>query len=884
MPPVTPPTLVLGEASTLVMLGVSVALWIGARYLYPKKRSQASGFDTLKTALTTRGSRLSLQVGSDRVKDPIINWIGDREVRQESVGGGGGGKGGGGARGSDVQAVYYEGASVLLRIGPGFRLNRIIVSGEVLWTGPIDRFSTPSGSTITTSRGSFVIYWGEVDGPIDEVLASSDRIGIASCWPFMFRIRWVDFKLGSSPTWPDIHYEVDIEGGTPLSQSSLILQATDETYQDSGVNPAHIAFQLVTAPWPHGAGLTGVLDQASLESCGVLAEAEHTPARFVSGSGDTVADGLGRLMQDFGWMLVQEGGVLLLRPIREASYYPEFSDDDIVSPAPAISTSQGMQSVNRSVYLYEDRTLAYTQKEISFTDDADFEFRAVKEANVDMPSIIDKVTATKMAKRLFVLSTADVSQIEVTLGMTARSLIPGSTFRLASYGNLRVTSIRRQQDTGDILVNATGDSFATEDSGYLGLGSDGGSGLGIPVQDLAFSVYELPYSYVGDNIALGVVRIRGSRSSGASSIWASLDGSTYFTPGQQQAFAFGGPLRSGLSESTLPIVDEGPIFSALNSDVNSAIDLSGDVNGWLSGRQMALINDELFFVQKITPVGGSDYRLDGLIRACLGTLPGRHQVGSTVYIFSQNNVQPLSDPALTVGSTVLVKSVPAGIDINEVVSDSETIDGLARAPYPVRNLGSIYRMGGEYGSVVSAFGDTIRIAGDWSRKYKTGMWIQIAKDYGATHKEFYQISAVSYSAGYTDLTTTYTILHSHESGDRAYVANTGSSVFSQTLDTVLTWTFANRFMDGQAAGEQGYGVPISNRDPVAEGSFVLQVLSSGGGPIREVVINSSFPSFRYTQAMMTLDFGTTPDYIVFRVKNVLGAFSSAWSQVRLVKE
>lgn len=877
------PTLIVGEVSTGVMLGVSVALWVGARLLYPKKRQQASGFDTVKTALTARGSRLSLQIGSDRIKDPILNWIGDREVRQESVGGRGG-KGGGAARGSQTQAVYYESASVLLRVGPGFRLNRIIVAGEVLWTGPIDRYSTPSGSTISTARGSFVIYWGELDGPIDTVLADPSRLGIASCWPFMFRIRWVSFKLGSSATWPDIHYEADIYGGTALSRSSQFLNETDPAFADSGPNPAHMAFQLVTADWPHGAGLTGVLDQNSLETCGTLAEAEHTPARFVSGSGDSVGEGLSRLMQDFGWMLVQDGPVLLFRPIREASYYPSFSDDDIISPAPSISTSQGLSGINRSVYLYEDRTLAYTQKDISFTDDADFEFRAVKENDVTLASIIDKVTATKMAKRLFLQSTSDVSQIEVTLGMTARSLIPGSAFSLTSYGNLRVTSVRKRIDSGSLVVNATTDSFSTADSGYLGLGSDSGSGFGIPVPDLAFSVYELPHAYVGDTIALGVVRIRGSRSSGSSQVWTSLDGATYFTPGQQRSYAFGGPLRDSMSEFTDPIVDTGPIFSSLNTDISDALDLSGDTTAWLSGRQMALIGDELFFVKKITPVGGNDYRLDGLIRACLGTLPSRHQVGETVYVFSQNVVQPLTDPSFTVGSTVRVKSVPDGIDIDSVASDSETIDGLARAPYPVRNLGAIRRMGGEYSSVVSAFGVTIRVSGDWSRKYKAGMWIQVAKDYGATHKEFYQITAVSYAAGATDLTTSSTITHTHESVDRVYVANCGCMSYSQTIDTVLSWTFSNRFSDGQAAGEQGYGVPISNRDPVSEGSFVLQVLSALGGVIREVSIDSDYPSFRYTQAMISLDFGTAPESIQFRVKNVLGAYSSPWTQVRLTKE
>lgn len=202
----------------LVLLVVAVGLSLLAGYLLQKKQKNLTK-DDKPTTIATRGAYCPFVLGLRRI-GPIFTWAGDRRSAKEKVEGGKGGAFGG----SPKQDVYYERGWHWLCVGPARALRRIYQQGKVIFEGPITPFSHPSGSRIDLGKeGVFEIYWGEETQPTNTDLGVSTRVGITSRWPFMFYVFWDEKRLGPSPAWPLLDYEIEVN--TP--DSAAIVTRTD---------------------------------------------------------------------------------------------------------------------------------------------------------------------------------------------------------------------------------------------------------------------------------------------------------------------------------------------------------------------------------------------------------------------------------------------------------------------------------------------------------------------------------------------------------------------------------------------------------------------------------------------------------------------------------
>lgn len=210
----------LADATTIVLFVLSIALSALANYLLrPKDKNVAR--DDKPTSLAERGSFIPY-VSGRRMVGPLFCWAGDRTIVKESVGGG---KGGGKKQKTNV---YYEGAVHALCVGPAKRLHRIRQHGKEIFSGPIDAASHPSGTIVDLGvEGRFKIYWGEATQPVDADLSAASRIGVASRWPYVAYVFWVQKRLGSSPQWPLLDYDVEVAPtGTRLVESSTYTPPT----------------------------------------------------------------------------------------------------------------------------------------------------------------------------------------------------------------------------------------------------------------------------------------------------------------------------------------------------------------------------------------------------------------------------------------------------------------------------------------------------------------------------------------------------------------------------------------------------------------------------------------------------------------------------------
>lgn len=208
---------------TLISFALSYA---AARLLRPKDKSLAR--DEKPTTTSERGTRIPLLLGRDKV-GPVIGWAGDRSIKKERLQGGKSLEG-------PKQNVYYERSWHQLLVGPTHRLHRVRQHGKVIFRGPIDSVSHPSGSTLSCGKeGSFRIFWGEPDQPINgppdfvlsDSLAAASRVSIASAWPWITYVDWISKRLGPSPTWQLLDYELECRPtASPLSGSSPWIEPT----------------------------------------------------------------------------------------------------------------------------------------------------------------------------------------------------------------------------------------------------------------------------------------------------------------------------------------------------------------------------------------------------------------------------------------------------------------------------------------------------------------------------------------------------------------------------------------------------------------------------------------------------------------------------------
>lgn len=213
------PQVSFAYAQIAYMLIAFAMAYIAGQLLAKKRKSPID--DDKPTTLTRRGSYTPWVMGIRRI-GPVFAWAGDRQIKQESAGGG---KGfGGGAE----QDIWYESGWHQLGPGPCHALHQIIKQGQVIFQGPITVDSHPSGTVVDLGKeGSFAIYWGEEDQPVNVLLGDTARVGITSRWPFMCYVHWIEHRLGTAPQWSIVDYVMEKRPTTvTLTQTSGYIAPT----------------------------------------------------------------------------------------------------------------------------------------------------------------------------------------------------------------------------------------------------------------------------------------------------------------------------------------------------------------------------------------------------------------------------------------------------------------------------------------------------------------------------------------------------------------------------------------------------------------------------------------------------------------------------------
>lgn len=642
--------------SFIAMLAIAGGLSLAARALNKPKTKRTTP-DNKQYPQSNRGEYVPLLLGRRRLA-PTFMRVGDRKAHTRTEG-----------------YVYTEQAAHVLCIGPAHALHGIYVQGQRIWpliggesiyrTGP-DAVANGTEFTCRGEHGTFRIYWGDRNQPVNTELAALMG-GIQSRWPYLTYIQWCPKHLGYAPQWPEIVYDIETRVQyAGLSNSASWLEDTGSGRHDFGPNPAHALWQLISAPYPHGAGVSpAYLDIAAFEELGEVLEAEHLPCHVLAAGGEEAVQKVGEILVDCGIALPQVARRLVPIALRAlaAEDVIEIDDDALVPPDPEVVRAHDETTPDRVNFTFADISNAFRDQALSRPDDAmAISRRRPKEVPVPLPTVIARRIALKVANRrsLELMANGQVYRMDVTRG--ARRLRPGQGFSVPGIGALRVATIQLSGDTTKAKISAIVDPYTFEPSSHAPVWVDG-SGVAAddldPEPDVAVKVLVNPVP-AGSATELWVLRARANAQVTGALVYVGTDGVTYGRYGRQVQAAAGGTLTATLAAAA---TDSDPAypFTPFNTDIVDVLDLTG-TGDWADGVQIAVIGSEICFLRNVTAVGAG-YTLNGLIRGQLGTSAVEHAAGTQVFIIPRASLSGITGPLIKPGRTLYIKTRPYSFDV-----------------------------------------------------------------------------------------------------------------------------------------------------------------------------------------------------------------------------
>lgn len=662
------------EAGIILALVFAVGLALLAGLLL-RPKGTGLGPEAAPNTATERGAFVPVVIGIRRV-GPVVLWVGDRRTAEEDVPNGG--KGGLFGGDTPTQRIYYEKGVHALAIGPASRLLGIYVDGVLIpnSTG-IDNIDSPSGTSFTfPTYGTMRIYWGTLTHPAGPALLPQ-ILGIASNGPYIMRVEWDEYRLGTSARWPTIEYVVEVQ----CIQGTLVVN--NPIVPINNTNPASAFLQLFTAKYPHGGGMfDDWLDFQSVEDFGDLAFTEGVGVNMVLKDGKTVEAAIGDIISDMSCVLPECKGVISIYPIREITTAVEVLDNDLIQPPIEEIQKQHLSILGDAlVYEYTDREHGYRTGTIDVDDDSIGALRNQRKTKkISMKTITSRDVASIVAARRQIedLDTATGIKLKGLRGL--RAALPGQPFDLPGIGRVRMLSYKLRWSDPTVELELLKDPFDQAPIPFDDPSIPGGTVTDVLAPDLRFDVFELPFLTSPGINALAIFRHRANKSIFFSLIHVSADGINYEPSGSQSTSCAGGLLKADFAPITrMPIIEDGPIILIDdNGDEDLPVNLSAVPSDWIRGAQYMVIgrdqSAEVFYVREwVEVVADTEWQAKGLVRARFNkglasprfydeSMYRRFLEGEPCYIIKFSDISLNTGGLIVTGGANFVKSQPGNLE------------------------------------------------------------------------------------------------------------------------------------------------------------------------------------------------------------------------------
>ena len=653
---------------TLIMFAVS---FFASIFLAPKpdlENARPGKLGDIRWPIADEGSPCPIIFGRVRLRSPNCIWYGNFRTRATKK------KVKTGVFSSEKVTTgyrYYVGFHLALCLGPGVVLKKIWAEKKVLWQSGVGVGPSPAGFSISKSgifggskrgggfSGYCTFYGGEFSQARNSYLESAigaDVPGYAGISHIVFHRPYI----GTSPSLRPLSFELerypdelgldpgDIEIGEDLNPMEILYAALTEEWGGVGADPANID----TTSWI-AAGAT-------------LATEGNGMSLIVSAANDAKAV-VEEVLRQVDGILYQdpETGKIVVKLIREdyvVGDLPVFNESNVRSVQDFSRTSWA-ETVNqvRVTFTYRDKKY---EKAAAFAQDmANINMQGrIRSATISFPGCTEGSTAVTLATR-------ELSQLSVPLfkavletNREGSQLRPGSPFVFSwdDYGLDSAVMRCQRFDLGKLLkgkvvINVLQDKFAASNTLYTDPEDTLWDEIPRTVVDITdFKAMECPYWVLQ--------QIDDLEIPADSAFWWGLARN----PGEMQTFDFVTSDDNFIDDTVVDLDQpnfthsallEGNLYANMGQP-NGVIDkitiretdpspdeYSGwweeediledtDTNGVREGRNLCVINGELFSYETHTGLGDGVYELETVRRALLDTQFGDHVDGDVIYFMN----------------------------------------------------------------------------------------------------------------------------------------------------------------------------------------------------------------------------------------------------------
>jgi hypothetical protein len=468
----------------------------------------------------------------------------------------------------------------------------------------------------------------------------------------------------------------------------------------SGVNPAAAIWQMLFEPFPFGMGMNQKYFE--LSDFDALAELfaedgdEPFPCQVSLSAGKSFKEGIGYILQDAGisWWIDADTGKYRFTAVRE----PEVGEDPIAILSSDyketdldVKYDYSTLSAKNIVYGFDDINRRFNRTTIRESDDGTLKLSDdPNSTKIELNSVTDFNTATIVSSRRS-QEKQEQESIPVTLPEAFTNIPLGGLYTIEGLdGEYRLRT--KTYDTKSYQVKAqfvkdvysiTNDFVEQEQiliqNALLG-----------PYPDPLVNILEVNRAFSADQNGVIITKVRAHGQVSSSDIYLSPDNTSYNRIAGPVGFATGGRLLEDLPDTDPTLIDDGPLISNVGPDILEVADLTSSEEIWRSGSQVCVINTEVFFLRSILVVAEGQYRLQGLIRARVGTSIENHLIGDDVYILPSSLFVASNPTYLAKGADIYAKTLPrtanASLTLDQVDEVSLTYQGGGFRPLPVSNL------------------------------------------------------------------------------------------------------------------------------------------------------------------------------------------------------
>lgn len=425
-----------------------------------------------------------------------------------------------------------------------------------------------------------------------------------------------------------------------------------------------------------------------------LAETEGQAASVILNDGDEAETAIGVILQDCGmFMPMMCNGKLGFVPIRDTA--PEdlivIDQDQVLPPVAEVERVHADQHLDRVIFSFSDVERNFRETTVKVDEDGQpARTGAARGSVVGLNTVIDHRVASFVAERRSQEELARGARFLLNLARGMHRVLPGRVITVPGFAyGLRVMAVTLSAESDAARVECLVDYYGAAPSNFSHPAYDSDGQLSDPAEENLYEdFWEIP-EHGGDNgvVLIAPLAIRAGEQVIAQLVHLSSDGASYDYEGSSAAPTAGGPLLQALPADTTWVIEQGPQFTLASPEddlLEHFEDLATDHAAWRSGRQLAVIGSELFYVRKVTAISAGTYRLDGLIRARLDTLKASHAISDVVYLFTVYNIDTFGGQKLYPGANLYLKQQPVSsvgpFSLASVTPTNKTITGKGLRP------------------------------------------------------------------------------------------------------------------------------------------------------------------------------------------------------------